>query len=101
MNSTITKDAAPKVETVGVGCDAWLATLTYQAEIREDDVKHHEYRGDSAMSAAARDQAATLRRMIEESKELRATLSACLSLSSIDGRAERQPLRAKLKTLLG
>lgn len=101
MNSTITNEAEPKVKTVGVGCDAWLAMLAYQAEIREDDAKHHEYRGDDAMARAARDQAATLRCMIEESKEIRATLAEYLSLSSIDGRAERQLLRAKLKALLG
>ena len=41
------------------------------------------------------------RRNLERFTELRNTLREYLALSSIDGRAERQPLREKLKALCG
>lgn len=38
---------------------------------------------------------------VKRSAQLRSTLREYLSYSSIDGRAEREPLRNKLKALLG
>lgn len=46
-------------------------------------------------------QEADYRRNLEKLTELRKTLREYLALSSIDGRAERQPLREKLKALCG
>lgn len=86
----------------GVGCDALLAVLDNLEGLAErweaTPVWHEPLFRDGRININTGDlhDIAVLLRWAQETRK---TLADYLALSSIDGRVERQPLRAKLKSL--